>query len=330
MMKEEFKQLLQQIENNSFTDNELEIIDDSDDFNEEEEDEKIGDEGAVFLSRALAKNSYIKIVKLIFQNIGDKGAQALATVENIEELYLGENNIKLAGTKALARTNLKILSLDDNSICINEEFEPAAAESIGDTIEAFIENKTIIELDLSKNGIPNENIAQLINRNTIIKKLLIYSSYLTDKALKYIEHNKTVEYLNVSNNNISDKGAEYISKNTGLQILGISQCEITDKGAVFLSHHSNLKELYITGNNITVQGLEDILYNIRNKNNHLEKVVVDTDRNKITEDALREFYRKLTEIKNQQAIEIFKASAAEGNPVEHIDLSGDTDEPEDS
>ncbi len=325
-MKEEFKQLLQQIESNSFTNHKLKIIGDSDDSNEEMgDDDRISDEGAILLSQALAKNSYIKIVKLVFQNIGSKGAIALAKVNSLEELYLGENNIKLEGAKALARTNLKILSLDTNAICINEEHELLPIESIQETIEAFIENKTILELDLSGNDIPDENVAQLINRNTTIKKLLIYSSCLTDKALKYIENNKTIEYLNLSNNNISDKGAEYISKNTNLQTLGISKSKITDKGADFLSNHPHLKALHMMDNNITIKGLEYILSNTHNKNNQLEKVVVQTDYNKIPRDMLFAFYRKFDEIKTIQAIESLQV-ANEDNPMDSINLAGNTDE----
>ena len=69
MKKREFKQLLKQIKNNSFTENKLEIISGSYEFNEEIHNNRIGDEGAILLSQALVKNSHIKIVKLIFQNI---------------------------------------------------------------------------------------------------------------------------------------------------------------------------------------------------------------------------------------------------------------------
>lgn len=331
MTKEEFKQLLQQIKNSSFTNDKLKIISDSDDFDEEMEDDRIGDEGAVLLSQALAKNSYIKIIKLIFQNIGDTGAKALAKIDTIEELHLGDNNIKLEGAKALARANLKILSLDTNSICIDEEYKLLATKSIQETIEAFIENKSILELDLSGNNIPDNNIAQLINRNTAIKKLLIYSSDLTDEALKYIANNKTIEYLNLSGNyNISDKGAEHISKNTSLQILGMSPSKITDKGADFLSKHSTLKELHIMDNNITIKGLNYILSNVYNKNNQLEKVVVDTNHNKISEDALHAFYCKLAEAKAGQAIELFKVENEDHLPIEHTNLTGNIDNLEDN
>ena len=265
MKHEKFKKLLEQIENNSFTDRKLSIKGNNYDATEEQLAERLGNKGAIILSQVLKKNLHIKSVELFFQNIGDIGVKALAEVDTLEELYLGANNIKLGGAIALAQTKLKLLFLEENNLCTKNDFEISNDDQISTMVEAFIENKTIIQINLAGNNIPAKYIAQLIGRNTTIKELLIYENYLTDEALEYIQHNKALEYLNISTNKITDKGTEYLSNNTSLKVLVISRCKVTDKGTHFLSIHPTLKELEMIDNDITIKGLKYILFNTRNK-----------------------------------------------------------------
>ena len=326
MTKEEFKQLLKKLKNQTYKSSELEIF--TDFFEPAEFAERINDNETIALAEALTQNPHITNVCIINQNVGDIGAANLAKVETIEKLNLWCNHIGPSGAIALTQTNIKILEMQGN-IGRNANGDLYEKEQVLHVIEALIKNKSIIELNLQGTYIPDDLLAVLIGKNTTIKTLNLSDNYLTDEALKYIANNKTLEYLNLSKNDISDKGAEYISKNTSLQTLGISKSKITDIGAYFLSKHSNLKKLSMRDNNITIEGLKYILSNTIKKNNQLDEVVVDTEYNKISNDILFAFYRKFNEIKAQQAIELLKV-ANDDDPIEPIILAGNMDEPADS
>ena len=267
MTQEEFKELLERLNNNNFVESSLEIV--TEFFDYQTFNERIGDKGTVLLAKALRKNPHITKVTLINQNMADEGAIALSEVDSLEELNLWYNNIHALGLEALARSRLKILSIRENMDIFENFIRSGAEEELLGVIEPLIENKTIIELSLQRTFIPDKLVAELIGRNTTIKILNLSGNYLTDEALKYIENNKTIEYLNLSENHISDIGAGYIAKNTSLKALVINKSNITDAGAKLLSTHPTLQELMMIDSDITPEGAKYFL------DSTLSKIVID-------------------------------------------------------
>ncbi len=242
MIEQEFNELLQSIENKTFISNELTIITKNVDRQIIEGQFSFNDEKAVLLAETLKKNPSITKVNLRFNDIRDTGATALAGVETIEELILFENSIGVIGATALAGSNLKILCLEDNNIIYKKESDEEYKQFVR-MINAFINNKTIIDLNLHGCYIPSELIAQLIGNNSTIKVLGLVECNLTDEALKFIGNNFTLEKLNYSLNNVTNKGTEYISKNTSLKELYLDIHYFADSGIKFLNTHLTLEKL---------------------------------------------------------------------------------------
>lgn len=249
MIEQDFRRLLQEIENKTFVGTELSI--DIDPFDEARRGERLKDDQIILLTNALKKNPFITKVNLCGNNIEDTGAIALASVNTIEELDVSENCIGISGAQALAKATFKKLSLEANLINFREGDEALFAEMI----TAFIQNNTITDLNLTSCDIPSQLIGRLIAQNTTIKTLYL-DRYLQDNALEFISSNSTLEQLYIPENVITDRGAEYIASNTSLKILRINESKITNIGAKLLSNHLSLKELYIRDSDITLQGAQ--------------------------------------------------------------------------
>lgn len=229
MTEQEFSDLLQSIENGTFIGNELYLFGGGEQEGTKSET-ALDDIKTVRLSEALLKNSFITKLTLIANNISDIGANALANVTTIEELDLHSNNIKAAGAKALANSkSLKILSLAENLVDFYPQsgfvFSNSSIEML-EMIEAFINNKNIINLSFQSCHLSDELITPLISKNCTIKILNVIHNDLTSKVLECIGENKTLEILNISSNEITDKGLEYLSQNTTLKTIHVNSTVI--------------------------------------------------------------------------------------------------------
>lgn len=262
MKAKEFTELLKTIEDRTFVGNEL-IIHGAGEFGTEEERREINlsDKQVILLSEALQKNSTINKIDLSGNTIFDEGAIALAGIKGIENLDLSGNMIGPVGAKALGESNVKILSLEDNALSIvgyGEQERPKFLEMV----EAFIKNKTIVELNLVSAEIPNEMLAQLIGKNTTIKSLFL-SRYLSDKVFEFIKDNETLEeiyILKCSYRKITDKTIEYIAQNNHLKKLYIDNSDITNVGVKILSTHPSLESISLYDSNMTFEGALALLY----------------------------------------------------------------------
>jgi hypothetical protein len=107
----------------------------------------IGDLGAI----ALASNQNIQVLSLNHNMIDDGGAEALSHNNTIQQLYIGDNNVGNTGASALARNStIKTLYLDGNEI--------------GDSgAEAFSTNKTLKVLYIANNKITEAGIKHLLH-----------------------------------------------------------------------------------------------------------------------------------------------------------------------
>lgn len=258
MKNNEFYNLIQQIENRTFTSNEI-VIKGAGEW-EEQSDYiyRLTDTQIQLLVKALKKNPSITSLNLSGNAIKDEGAIALATVNTLKELDISYNRITAVGAEALAKTDLQKLSLEANSIFYSE-YNNEKYRQFELMINAFINNKTIIELNLECQYIPDTLIAKLIAENTTIKTLSI-SRDLTDIALENIKENKTLESLYIPENSITDKGIEYICGNSSLKKLRIDKSEITDVGAKLLSNYQTLEVLHIFDSNITYEGAMNFIF----------------------------------------------------------------------
>lgn len=262
MTQQEFIDLLKQIENGTFIVTELTIG--ISEFEEERQEERLNDEQIILLVEALKKNSNITKLNLSCNDFGDDGAIALATVNTLKELNIYDTRVGTIGGKALAESSLQKLS--GISFIYHEENRNQFLE----LINAFINNKTIIDLDFTYSYIPSEMIAQLISNNTTIKTLVL-SKYLDDSAFQFIHTNTTLEALSLPESEITDKGVEYIATNARLKSLAISQSKITDIGAKLLSTHPSLKSLFIYDSNISFIGAQTFI------GSNLDKFHLDTN-----------------------------------------------------
>lgn len=318
---EKFTEVIKQLEAGKYTTNKICL--ETGYLDEEDAADRIGDEGAILLCKALKKNSHVKELELINQNITAVGAKAIAEIDNLEEVNLYLNGIGANGAVALVRGKFKVLNIEGTQIASeDEEGFITNHEEISILIRAIIENKTIKELNLSGNYIPDEYIAQLIAGNNTIEKLELYFTYLSDESLKYIDQNNSLLYLNLSQgyngNNISDEGAKYISKNNSLKVLIMDNSRITDTGAQILSIHPTLKELSVRDSKITAEGLKYFLRSQLDNRSQLDKISVKNDEVRL--DALREFYSLFERAKN---LRIEEQQDYNDEDSHEIPLSGD-------
>lgn len=271
MKNSKFYNLIQQIDNRTFIGDKV-VIKGSGEW-EEQSDYiyRLTDPQIYLLVNVLKKNPSITSLNLSGNNIKDEGAIALATVNTLKELDISYNRITVVGAEALAKTDLQKLSLEANPVVYfrssNEKYEQF--ESM---INSFINNKTIMDLNLYCQYIPDSLIAKLIAENTTIKTLSI-SRDLTDIALEGIKENKTLENLYIPENSITDKGIEYICENSSLKKLTIDKSEIADVGAKLLSNCQTLDEIHIFDSNITAEGAMNFIF----IGNNLNKFSIDTN-----------------------------------------------------
>lgn len=273
MKNSKFYKLIQQIENRTFIEDKLTIKGAGEWIDAKDYIYKLTDNHAQLLVNALKKNPSITSLDLSGNAIKDEGAIALATVNTIKKLDISNNSVTIIGAEILAKSNLQKLSLQDSSIFYSE-YSNEKYRQFESMINSFINNKTIIDLNLYCLYIPDSLIAKLIAENTTIKTLSI-SRDLTDIALEGIKENKTLESLYIPENSITDKGIEYICENTSLKKLTIDKSEITDVGAKLLSNHQTLEELHIFDSNITFEGAMNFIF----IGNNLNEFSIDTNIN---------------------------------------------------
>ena len=238
--------------------------------------------------------------------LNEKSSQALASViannNELEELYLGNNNlqsgvIKLA--KALKKlSSLKVLDLDNNNIPEEAANELSAAIRANSSLEklwlsdnhlgsstvmivnALEQVTTLKELGLSDNQNRSEELApaltSIISDN---KGLLLCDNNLNDDGIaqSLCKHTR-LKFINLRSNNITEKAAEalasIISNNTGLEQLYLGNNQI-QLGVITMStalrNISSLKVLDFDNNNITEEAADELSAAIR-VNTSLEKL----------------------------------------------------------
>ena len=274
-------------------------------------DNSLNDDGVINIAQSLCKHSALKVLNLQKNNITEEAAEALASIissNNLEALYLGNNQLKLNAIKLSTafknKSSLKLLDLANNKIPEQVADELSAAIIANNSLEklwlgcnhlgsstvmianALKEISTLKELNLNDNKNVSEQLApaitSIIVRNTLIERLSLSNNNLNDDGVMKIaqslcKHSK-LKSFNLRCNNITEKSAEalasIISSNTGLEELYLGN-NLLQLGVIKIStalkNISSLKVLDLNNNNIPDQVSDELAAAIR-ANNSLEKL----------------------------------------------------------
>ncbi|XP_068700177.1 NLR family CARD domain-containing protein 3-like isoform X2 [Montipora foliosa] len=230
---------------------------------------QIGESGAALLAHAMATNSTVTKLDLLYYGIGESGVAALAKAVEINStltrLHLSHNGIGDSGAAALAKaveinSTLTELDLPYNRIGYS------GAAALAKAVEI---NSTLTELDLSGNGIGDSGAAALakaVEINSTLTELYLRVNRIGDSGAaalaKAVEINSTLIYLDLSVNEIGDSGAAALAKaveiNSTLTKLDLSENRIGDSGAAELAKavaiNSTLTKLDLSCNGIGNSG----------------------------------------------------------------------------
>ncbi|KAG5464274.1 hypothetical protein LSCM1_00455 [Leishmania martiniquensis] len=234
----------------------------------------VDDSGLELLSRALRKNSSLKVIELANCDITATGIEALfgalgrgdCTVEevNIANNNLDESSVKYITGAIRANPNLKTLNVEVNPSISAASIQEIAGLTMVNrapprirSILPSIENngKDVISLDFSDNGVT-------LNDDAV---------WILAQALRL---NTSVRRLNLSHNSFGDTGASYladcIGTNRTLVELDLSSCAIGNRGArnlcAALATNQALRTVDLSDNMIDADSLSGLLLVLRQNN----------------------------------------------------------------
>ena len=228
-------------------------------------------------------------------------------------------DIKVKIISDCLKTNDKVTKLNLSN-CLTNEFSfgnKVTNEKVKIIAKAICVNKTLRELNMSKNNIADEGakrLAEAIQVNVTLRELNLSHNNITDEGAKIlteaIQVNKTLQELNVSKNDFTDEGAkglaEAIQVNKTLRKLNLSKNNVTDEGTKRLAEaiqvNTTLQELNISKNWISKEGIMRIV-EACTINRTLHKLVCTY--NNLSKYGLRAINEY---IKEENAVQIFDAS----------------------
>lgn len=179
--------LLVNINNNTFSETQLVL-----------EDFEMNYEDALNLVNVIKLNKYIKKIFFGAVNIVDKEAAALfASLTNIDEIIFIEGSITDAAARELLKSQVKVLWLE-------------AASLTDACLEGIEDNKTLIELSLSRNNFTVRGI-EMLSRNRNIKNLDLSCCLIRDNCIAQLVTMKSLEAVNLRDNMITDVGFKILN-----------------------------------------------------------------------------------------------------------------------
>ena len=223
---------------------------------------QIGDKGA----RALAALTGLTSLNLRVNEIGDEGARALAALTGLTSLNLRDNQIGAEGARALAAlTGLTSLNLSDNQIGAEGARVLAAlirltsleltGNEIGDEgARALAVLTGLISLDLSLNQIGPEG-ARALAALTGLTSLALSLNQIRSEGAGALAALTGLTSLDLRGNLIGDKGAAALAALTGLVSLDLAHNKIGPEGARALAALTRLTSLKMFSNQIGAEGV---------------------------------------------------------------------------
>lgn len=187
----------------------------------------------------LASVSQIDMVYLNANHLNDEDVAALVKWPSVKSLNLSHNAITDTGAAALAaQSNLVYLDLDDNQIGDNGAI---AISSI----------PALISLNLSSNKISDNGVA-LGNSEAPLQDVSLIANNIGDETVAaFVKHRRIFSFY--AGDRITDAGAELLA-NSDIMLIHVIDSLITDKGAIALSKKLNTYEICLDGNSITDVG----------------------------------------------------------------------------
>jgi len=186
----------------------------------------------------------IKEIVLISQNLGDRSANALATL-NMQSLILTGNNIGPRGADSLAKNqSLETLDLSSNPI-----------EDQGGI--ALFQSKSIRALTVNDCGITSSGSNRLLS-SRILQSLSLSRNRVDDDGIpEFISEN--IRTLDLSNNFITSEGAKRLAKNLHIERLHLRDNQIGKEGILALNGNKAIEELSLEGNKLDYKASEVLL-----------------------------------------------------------------------
>ncbi len=220
---------------------------------------KILDQGAIALSKMK-----LKVLCAIYCEIGDIGAHALALNNTLEKLFLNGNPITDIGVEALAK-NSKIKKLELQSISIEDM----------DVFQFFIDNTTLLSLDLSGNENLDNTALMFLSLNRSIYHLGLRDTPIPPIGLRALLNNPVLSSLDLEGDyeNIEVDKRIFLELSKAKTLLSLNlngmDTQFYDEDALNLSFNTSLEYLDVRSTGITEQGLFALL---RNRQNSMDEL----------------------------------------------------------
>ena len=223
-----------------------------------------------------------KIAKMLFNNT------------TLKELNLSHNSISIKGATAIGEslkynTTLQHLKIPWNNQFVDTCYSALDLSQKGMQIvdiqiltKILLNNKTVIELNLSQNKISDDGalcISECIKNNVSLRKIDLSTNRISNLGLRRIASalciNQILQKFDISHNNISDDGAVAVSeclKNNTLIELNMSYNEVSNNGiinigkALEINETGSLKVFDISHNNISDDGMLTFINYLKFKN----------------------------------------------------------------
>ncbi|HEX7844004.1 MAG TPA: COR domain-containing protein [Kofleriaceae bacterium] len=229
-------------------------------------DNQIGVKGA----RALAALTGLTTLHLGGNQIGDKGARALAALTRLTSLSLGPNSIGDEGASGLAALT-RLTSLDLFGNAISDEGARALATLTGlislrlggnqigaEGARALATLTELTSLLLGGNKIGAQG-ARALATLTRLTSLYLWSNKIGDEGARALAALTGLTSLDLGTNQIGDDGARALATLTGLLFLDLRANEIGTDGARALAALTGLTSLDLWGNHIGAEGARALL-----------------------------------------------------------------------
>jgi len=213
------------------------------------------------IAEGLTNICSLRLLDISCNKINHQAANDIANIlsknTNLQELYLGGNNLQSPGAIIISRKLRNIVTLTHLNMCNNN-----------------------INHDAS------DNIAAVLLKNTSLHTLILSDNNLqttgASKITVGLQNTSSLRILNMCNNNIgceaADSIATVLSHNTKLEELYLGENNLQDRGVIkiaeALQNISSLKAFDISNNNISCH-VDDISHHILLKNADLQILLLN-------------------------------------------------------
>ncbi|KAK3718437.1 hypothetical protein QZH41_014431 [Actinostola sp. cb2023] len=254
---------------------------------------KLVDEDAELLYKTLKGNTFVVLLDLGYNSIGDDGAKILGQLLQetlvLQTLILSFNDIGPDGGESIAKAiqvneTLRVLKLNGNKVGNRGGMAIAGALQVNTALE---------ELDISEVDLKTESViamATVLQNNNTLKVLLMNRPLLgichqeetTTHVARMLKVNVRLKEIHISHNDVQDFGAERIMENLmdnlTLTHLNLSSNRIARDGAkhlaILLKANTPLEVLNLAYNRMEDDGTVALAEALAGSNTNLTTLVL--------------------------------------------------------